>query len=110
MKTFAVAAGCLLSLACHAAPVYLECTMTTGQKDVLWEVSLDEAAGSASYSIAELGVVQKRPAAFTASKVTFNGMEIDRTSLVLTRTTNVLGDIKIDKGQCQLAKPKARAF
>jgi len=110
MKKAAVAAGCLLSFACYAAPVYLECTMSSGQKDVLWEVALDEAAGNASYSIAELGVVQKRPAAFTASSVSFNGMEIDRTTLVMTRTVNLMGDIKVDKGQCQLAKPKARAF
>ncbi|WP_431286779.1 hypothetical protein [Roseateles chitinivorans] len=99
-----------LPLICSAAPVELTCIITSGEKDVEWKVSLDEAAGTASYSIPELNVNQKYKAIFTEDKVVFNGMEISRVDLSFKRTINILGKITEDKGQCKKAAPIKREF
>ncbi|PTU32250.1 hypothetical protein [Stenotrophobium rhamnosiphilum] len=105
-------AGILLAVAfvAEAAPVYLECTMTDGQKDLTWNVVTDEANGTISYSIPELGTASKYPAVFSPDKVVFSSMEISRIDLSFKRTSNILGDVKTDVGQCKLATAPKRQF
>ena len=100
----------LLSVSAYAEPVYLNCVITNSQKDVLWKVALDESAGTVSYSIPEHGVDQKLRGIFTADKVVFSTMEISRVDLSFKRTIDLMGDIKVDKGQCQLATVPKRKF
>jgi hypothetical protein len=113
MKKLLLGAPLLLGmLAVSAEPVYLDCVMTSGAEgDVTWHVALDEAAGTASYRIPALNVVQKVPAVFTADKVTFSSIEISRVDLSMVRTINLLGTNKVDRGTCKLAEaPPARKF
>jgi len=90
-----------------AAPTYLTCMMPagTGQPMARWDVTLDEAAGTARYAIPSMNVIQKYPAVFTADKVLFGSFEISRVDLTLTRTLQILDEKRIDTGQCSLAKP-----
>lgn len=99
-----------LPLMVAAAPVELTCLMTNGSKEVEWQVSLDETAGTVSYTIPEMKVDTKYRAIFTANKVTFASMEISRVDLSMKRTTNLLGNIEVETGQCQIAAPTKRKF
>ena len=84
--------------------------MTDGREDKQWNVALDEAAGTVGYSIPSMGVNQKYQGVFTADKVIFSSMEISRIDLSLKRTTNILGKVTVDKGQCQLVSEPKRKF
>ncbi|OWP73519.1 hypothetical protein CEC48_00070 [Pseudomonas sp. K2I15] len=99
-------AGLTLPALCQASPVYLECFMTNGTKPVLWNITLDESLGSASYVISSMDVARKESAVFTANNVVFSSMEISRTDLSFKRTTDFLGKTTVDIGQCKVA-PKA---
>ena len=95
----------------NATPTYLTCMMSTGQELVRWDVTLDEAAATASYSIPSLNVIQSFPAVFTPEKVLFSTMEISRVDLTLKRTVQILDEKRVDTGQCSLvAPPKRRKF
>jgi hypothetical protein len=94
----------------NAAPTYLTCMMTTSQELVRWDVTLDEAAAKASYSIPSLNVVQTLPAVFTPDKVLFGTMEISRVDLTLKRTVKILDEVRVDTGQCSLAPAPKRQF
>ena len=110
MKSCIVAAAFFVATTANAAPVYLECAMTNGQKVVTWNVALDEANGTVSYSVPEMGTASKHPAVFSPDKVVFNSMEISRVDLSFKRTVNILGDIRADTGQCKLADAPKRQF
>lgn len=109
MKSHIVAAVCLSASLAQAAPAYLECGLTNGQKVVTWNVALDEASATVSYTIPELGVAAQWPAVFTPGKVVFGSMEINRVDLSFKRTTAVI-KVKTDFGQCKLAETPKRAF
>jgi len=101
----------LAPFAAYADPVYLDCTITSGQKgDAVWNVTLDEKTSTASYRIPALNVVQQFAAVFTADKVTFGSVEISRVDLSMVRTISLLGTTKVDRGQCKLAAVPARQF
>lgn len=104
----AVLTAALFTSAAHAAPIYLTCTMTSGQEDLHWDVTLDEAGGTVSYAIPSLNVLQKYPAVFTPDKVLFDTMEISRVDLTLKRTTKILDEVRVDIGRCALATPPAK--
>jgi hypothetical protein len=92
-----------------AAPTYLECTLS--DSDNVWNVTLDEATSSFSYTIPKLEVVQKGPAVFTAEKVMFKSMEISRVTLVFTRRVVIAGVMdETTTGQCKIAENVKRAF
>lgn len=94
-----------LAASANATPTYLTCMMTTGQELVRWDVTLDEAAATASYAIPSLNVVQTFPAVFTPDKVLFDAMEISRVDLTLKRTVKIVDETRVDTGQCSLAAP-----
>jgi hypothetical protein len=111
MKLIAALGLLGLGAMANAAPVYLECKMTTGTKEVLWNVTLDESTGAVSYTIPELGVVQKLPGVFMPDRVVFGAMEISRVNLSFTRKTVVSGVVdRTDQGQCKVTDPPIRQF
>lgn len=93
----------------NAAPVYLECTLTDGNRDLAWNVTLDEERAAVDYVIPSINVAQKAKAIFTPEKVMFNGMEISRVDLTITRKPILEGG-RTDKGQCRIPAPVKRAF
>lgn len=109
-RTFILVFGVLHTAVANGAPVYLECTMTNSQKDIQWNVALDEANGTVSYSVQELGIASKHPAVFSPEKVVFNSMEISRVDLSFKRTIQILSDIRTDTGRCKLAEAPKRQF
>lgn len=111
MKKSVAALILLVPAVALAEPVYLDCTITSGAKgDVVWNVTLDESQGIVAWVVPALNTKRKVPAVFTADKVTFDSMEISRVDLSLVRTVSVLGETRVDRGQCKLVKPPARQF
>jgi hypothetical protein len=113
MKNYAVAALIALAPASAIAdPVYLDCTITSGAKgDVVWNVTLDESQGTASYVVEALKTRNKLPAVFTADKVTFGAVVISRVDLSMVRTVKILDETRTDRGQCKIAQaPPTRKF
>ena len=106
-----LASAALFAANAYGAPTHLTCMMSTGQEMVRWDVTLDEAAATASYSIPSLNVLQTFPAVFTPEKVLFSTMEISRVDLTLKRTVKILDETRVDTGKCSLAAPpKKRKF
>lgn len=101
---------CMFPAAVTAAPVYLECVMSTGQKDVLWNVTLDEATSSVAYTIPEMNVAKKLPGIFSPDKVLFDTMSISRVDLSFVRSFNIAGISRTDVGQCKIPTTPARKF
>lgn len=107
---FVATGALLLTGTSKATPVYLDCTMSNGKKELTWNVTLDEVGGTVSYAIPEMGVAQKYTAVFTPNKVVFHSMEISRIDLSFKRTSNILGQTETDTGQCKLADVPKRQF
>lgn len=90
-----------------AAPVYLDCHLEGGHD---WHMTIDETNHEVSYSIPDLEVLERKAAVFGPREVTFDGITVDRVDLHMTRTVEVLGAIRSNRGQCVLVKAPARAF
>ena len=91
-------------------PIYLDCNLTNGASDIVWNVRLDESTNSVSYSIPGVAAASNRPALFSPEKVVFDSIEISRIDLSFKRTANIEGSIKADTGPCHLADLPARQF
>ena len=115
MKIFVALALALVPCSAYAAPVYLKCQLDpgatggTGGEDHATkapiDVTLNEEAGTVTYSFPTMGRAYTVRGVFTASQVQFNGFSIDRTNFAFQRST--LG--VIDRGRCSLAAVE-RAF
>jgi hypothetical protein len=106
----------LVPAAAEAAPVYLKCQLDqgaqggAGARDLAtqapMDVTLNEDAGSVTYSFPQIGRAFTVPGVFTADKVTFNGFSVDRTNLALQRDMTDLqapGRTPIvDRGKCTI--------
>lgn len=106
-----------------ATPVYLKCQLDRGAvggaggEDLAaqapMDVTLNEGAGTVTYTFPQIGRAYTVRGAFTVDRVTFNGFTIDRTNLAFTRDMSALqapGRAPIvDRGRCSLAEVK-RAF
>lgn len=106
MRSLLVAACLLTGIECVAAPVYLECQVMQSGKENLWKVTVDEAAGTVSYSHSLAS--GKYPGIFTADKVSFGGNEINRVDLSIAIPIPLIS--RIDRGQCEIVKQPARQF
>ena len=114
MKFIIAIAIAVIPCAANAAPVYLQCQLTqdVGQK-APWDVTLNEEAGTVTYTFPELGRAYTVPGVFTAGKVTFRSFTINRTNFAFLRDLSSLQApdraALIDHGRCALAEVK-RAF
>jgi hypothetical protein len=123
MFRVAVVAVSLFSSAAEAAPVYLKCQLDPGAlggaggRDMAtqapMDVTLNEDAGTVTYSFPQIGRAFTVPGVFTADKVSFNGFTVNRTNFAFQRD---MSDVQapgmrpiIDSGRCKLADIK-RAF
>ena len=86
-----------------ASPVYLECLI----RDTIWNVTVDADAGTLTYIILSTSSTQRPPAFFTADKVYFNGMTIDRVTLSFAHG---IGDNVSARGQCRVITVSSRQF
>lgn len=108
MRAFVMTFGLLASVSALAAPVYLDCKVQSGSTETLWNVALDESAGTASYAIQKPAFTGKFPAVFTAEKVVFNDITVNRTDLSITVPIALLS--RVDRGTCEVVKAPARKF
>lgn len=101
------AAMMTLPTAASAKPVYLDCSLSNGTKDMPWSISLNEEEGTITFSH-EYATKTER-AIFTPDFVTWAGgdMKIDRSTLAFTRAWE--GKVSA-QGTCKIAAPKKRAF
>ena len=127
MRTFGmVIAACALALiphSAHATPVYLKCQLDPGAtggaggQDLAaqapMDVTLNEEAGTVTYTFPQIGRAYTVRGVFTVDRVTFNGFTIDRTNLAFTRdisASQAPGRAPVvDRGRCTLAQVE-RAF
>jgi hypothetical protein len=115
MKYVAALVFAFASCSAHAAPIYLRCQLDPsakgagGAEDLVakapMEVTLNEEAGTVTYTFPEVGRAYTVHGVFTADKVEFNGFAIDRTNFLFQRDTFGI----IDHGRCMLVEVK-RAF
>jgi hypothetical protein len=116
-----VRASLVMTALAFAAPaaakvVELDCMMTNGDKDVPWQVSLNEEEGKVTYSHPNATVT--RPAQFTPDAVVWdNGSSRAKVSFAISRINlSFSRDVVIgektwsDKASCKIAAPKVRAF
>lgn len=104
-----------LAIFCMASPalaqsVSLSCTLDTKDGPKIWDVNLNETAGTVTFTHS-MGTYRAR-AFFTPTEVIWaNGdVRIDRTSLAFTRRLTFGGkDLGTDRGKCELLKEQ-RAF
>lgn len=98
------------STSAWAAPGYLTCSFGQAASDI--NITVDEAAGSASVTVPSMGSSFNMRASFTADKISFNEngvyYDLDRVSLKLVRTVRQYGFI--DRGQCSVVKAPKRAI
>jgi len=112
----------LFSSAAEAGPVYLKCQLDKGARggggardlamEAPMDVTLNEEAGTVTYTLPQIGRAFTVTGVFTADKVTFNGFTVDRTNLAFLRDMSDLqveGPPIIDHGKCTLVKVN-RAF
>lgn len=118
----AIAVAFTPSLA-NAAPVYLKCQLDQGAKggaggrdlamEAPMDVSLNEDAGTVTYTLPKIGRAFTVRGVFTADKVSFNGFTVDRTNFAFQRDMSELQapgrEPIIDHGQCALAEVR-RSF
>ena len=115
MKYLAALALAAFPCSAYAAPVYLRCQLDpsatggAGGEDFAtkapMDVTLNEDAGTVTYTFPEMGRAYTVRGVFTVDKVEFNGFTVDRTNFMFQR--NTLGII--DHGRCALVEVK-RAF
>jgi len=113
----------MFSSAVEAAPVYLKCQLDPGAQggaggrdmatQAPMDVTLNEEAGTVTYSFPQIGRAFTVRGVFTADKVSFNGFTVDRTNFAFQRDMSDLqasGRVPIiDHGRCTLVEVK-RAF
>lgn len=112
---FAAFIGVVIATPVCASPVYLHCTMEGAQQG--FDVALDEAKGTAAYS---LGVSKTVPAVFTMSEVSFHQdippvltmtTTIDRRTLAVTSQSMVSSGLgNTAHGMCKLVTAEANKF
>ena len=110
LRSMAVAVTVIASSPAIAAPVHLSCFLTTtsGVKQD-WSISLNEEAGTVTYSHPLATATEK--ATFTPDKVLWSkgDFSIDRSTLEFTRDATFGGLIKsqgADHGQCKISTKK----
>lgn len=106
-------AGALISASpAVAAPVYLTCPMQSNGRLSPIDVTVDEAAGTATVFVRENGRTHQMRAAFTQDEVTFRtdmvSYRLSRVSLTLTRSVPAIN--RLETVVCSLAPPVKRAF
>jgi hypothetical protein len=126
MRSLQLAVAAVLAFipyAANAAPVYLQCQLDpgatggAGAQDLAMQapmdVTLNEDAGTVTYTLPKIGRAFTVRGVFTANKVSFNGFTVDRTNFVFQRDMSELQAPGrppiIDRGRCSLVNVK-RAF
>ena len=116
MKAIVAITMALFPCAANAAPVYLKCQLDPGvgvATKTLMDVTLNEEAGTVTYSFSDIGRAFTVKGVFIVDKVSFNGFTVDRTNFAFQRDMSALqapGRAPIiDHGRCALAEVK-RAF
>lgn len=117
------AAAAFFATSAYADPTYLRCTLAMDDRPGVtsFEVTLNEAANTASYIISETGAAERNlPAIFTARDVTFTktgayGMvtlyRVDRVTLEFTDVLRASGQpVWARHGTCTVAEQPQRAF
>lgn len=102
------------SPAAAAEPVDLECVLNEAEGPNPLSLTLNEAAGSASYYWRNTDTKVKKSAVFLADRVTFDSFTVDRSTLKITRQNSgtmitVLKMPPTTEGQCKIVKVD-RAF
>lgn len=125
LKIAAIAGAATVFVATSACadPTYLQCTLAMDDRPGVtsFEVTLNEAANTASYIISETGAAERNlPAIFTARDVTFtktgtHGMvtlyRVDRATLEFTDDLRANGQrVWSRHGICMVAELPQRAF
>lgn len=91
-------------------PVYLKCSTEQNGATKFWDITLNEANGTVDYRT-DISGQQRRPARFTSDAVYFIGFTLSRVDLTLQRENFFGGrSLGFERGACQLAENKARAF
>lgn len=108
----AAALSALASTTAHAAPIYLNCLIVSGDIKMEVQVTADEANGAATVFIPSVGRTVSMVAAFRPAEVIisdrFGFYRIDRRSLAIERTIRMLSGV--DRGTCKIEKAPTRAF
>lgn len=115
MKIVVALALAFVPCSAYAAPVYLKCQLDPGARggaggvdhatSAPIDVTLNEEAGTVTYSFPTMGRSYTVRGIFTADRVEFNGFMVDRTNFAFQRVTLST----IDRGRCALVEIK-RAF
>jgi hypothetical protein len=123
MYRVAAMALALIPVSADAAPVYLKCQLDPGAKGGLgaedlameapMDVTLNEDAGTVTYTLPKIGRAFTVQGVFTADKVSFNGFTVNRTNLAFERDMSALQAPGrppiIDQGKCAIVQVN-RAF
>lgn len=109
-------AAVLVSSGASAAPVMLNCTISTQNDGPLQiEVQLNEGGGTVSYSFPHSGRSVVKPAIFAPDRVSFGSFSVNRTDLTIQRINDGQFDQSVFKlppvefGRCTLDE-RERAF
>lgn len=112
LKPIAVALALLPVFPAYAAPVHLTCPMQPNDKPSPIDLTVDEAAGTATVYVRENGRTHQMRAAFTRDEVVFQtnmvSYTLSRVSLTLTRNIPLIN--RFETAVCELAPPVKRAF
>lgn len=112
MKLRLYALALLAPVNALAAPTYLKCEMPAESGPFLFNVTLDEGAGSADLFFPHSGYRQRLIATFTANEVRFGDRQIqytvNRTDLSVVRVTPIIKSI--EQGVCKVEAAPKRAF
>jgi hypothetical protein len=120
MKLSVIAATGLAALAMPVSAsgiVHLNCSLmgSNGGSAVQLDISLNEAAGTASYLVRQTGATVTERAQFTPTQVKIGDADmmkiIDRTNLNITDGTAALGPYRVFRsGKCEMAPVVERKF
>lgn len=104
--------GLMVSTSAYASPVYLTCPMQPNGTPSPIDITLDEAAGTATVFVRENGRTHQMRAAFTQDEVTFQtsavSYKLSRVSLTLVRSVPAIN--RFETVVCSFAPPVKRAF
>ena len=112
LKPIVAAFAFLSAPSAHASPVYLTCPMEPNGRPSPIDITVDEAAGTATVLVRENGRTHQMRAAFTQNEVTFQtdmvSYKLSRVSLTLTRSVPSIN--RFETVVCSLAAQVKRAF
>jgi hypothetical protein len=110
--------GGVVAMPAVAAPTYLACTISSGGEPAHLNITADEANQIATLEIIETGHVERRPAVFTQTTVTFDSpmsfgdtaYRISRTDLSINAVVSAGQTSVTSSGSCTVQTAPQRAF